>query len=197
MLRSTGSSRSGSFFETTSTIPRSMRMSAAVFAPIPPAPSPLASSVAISSASRSLSTGDAEQIADALLVELERAALEAVGDDLVPDRRFAAGALAQHFRVVDLAQLDVPAGHRRPHARDAAVGAHRFRRPAEQQQERPPRLDVAARDGPSSRPMRWLCSSAASSLMAASGARRRPLVEQQAVGQHGDLQRLGQRRRPT
>jgi hypothetical protein len=56
MLRSTGSSRSGSFFETTSTIPRSMRISAAVFAPIPPAPSTLASSVPISSARRSLST---------------------------------------------------------------------------------------------------------------------------------------------
>ena len=45
------------------------------------------------------------------------------------DRRLAAGPLAQHLGVVDLAQLEVPAGHRRPHARDAAVGADRFRRP--------------------------------------------------------------------
>ena len=56
----------------------------------------------------------------------------------------AAGPFAQHLRVVDLAQLDVAAGHRRPDAGDAAVGADRFRRSPEQQQERPPRLDVAA-----------------------------------------------------
>ena len=36
--------------------------------------------------------------------------------------RIAAGALAQHLGVIDLAQLDVAAGHRRPHAGDAAVG---------------------------------------------------------------------------
>ena len=72
------------------------------------------------------------------------APLQAGGDHAIPGRRLAAGALAQHLGVVDLAQLHVAAGHRRPHAGDAAVGAHRFRRSAEQQQERAPGVDVAA-----------------------------------------------------
>ena len=58
--------------------------------------------------------------------------------------RRAVAALAQHFRVVDLAQLDVPPGHRRPQPRDAALGADVFRRPSKQEQELAPRLDIAA-----------------------------------------------------
>ena len=53
MFCSTGSTRSGAFFETTSTMPRSMRMTAAVLAPMPPPVSILASTVDISSLSRS------------------------------------------------------------------------------------------------------------------------------------------------
>ena len=89
-------------------------------------------------------TGDPEQLLDRRLVEIESHALQAIGEHLVPHGRLAARALAQHFGVVDLAQLDVPSRHRRPHARDAAVGANRLGRPREQKQEAAPGVGIAA-----------------------------------------------------
>ena len=68
--------------------------------------------------------GDAQQLADSLVVEIERAALKAAGDYTFPDDRISAGTLPQHFGVVDLAQFNVAAAHRCPHPGDAAVDAH-------------------------------------------------------------------------
>ena len=79
-----------------------------------------------------------------LFVEREGVALEAVRDHRVPVGRLAGFPLAQHFRVIDLAQLDVAARHHRPHARDAAFGADRVRRPSEEQQEVAPGVEIAA-----------------------------------------------------
>jgi len=56
MLRSTGSSRSGSLFVTASRMPRSIRNSAALFAPMPDSPPAFVSSAAMSAASLSAST---------------------------------------------------------------------------------------------------------------------------------------------
>ena len=145
MFCRTGSTRSGAFFDTTSMMPRSIRRTAAVFAPMPPPVSILPSTVDIRSHSWS-----------ALPARLIRSLIAASSSsNALPCRQFvttrsqtavlAAGPLAQHLRVVDFPQLQVAAGHGRPDASDPAVGSDRFRRSPEQQQEHPPRFDVAAR----------------------------------------------------
>jgi hypothetical protein len=137
---------------------------------------------------------EAQQLTDPGLVELEGAALQAVGDDAIPHRPVAAGALAQHLGVIDLAQLHVAARHRRPHARNAAVGAHRLRRSPEEHEEAPPRLDVAARvDGQVSDEMTVQERRQLGDRRV--GAGRRPLVQQQAVGQYRDPEGPGLCRR--
>ena len=70
--------------------------------------------------------------------------MQAVGDDLLPDRGLAVFPLAQHFGVIDLPQLHMPAGHRRPCARDAAFVPNRLRCSRQEEKEGAPRLGIAA-----------------------------------------------------
>ena len=80
-----------------------------------------------------------------VVVEIDDVALQTVGDDPLPHGGLAGRSFPQHLGVVDLAELDVLAGRRRPDPRDAALRAQRVGRAAEQQQEVAPRLEVAAR----------------------------------------------------
>ena len=55
------------------------------------------------------------------LVDLERVALHTVGDDAVPFGALTDSPLAQHLRVIDLADLEVRASAQRPDFADAAL----------------------------------------------------------------------------
>ena len=86
-----------------------------------------------------------DQFLESQIIEFERGALQAIRDDLLPDRRLALLAFAQHLGVVDLPQLHVAAGEGGPGAGDAPFAANRFCRPRQQQEERPPGVAVTAR----------------------------------------------------
>jgi hypothetical protein len=138
--------------------------------------------------------GDAEELADRVFVEPERLALQTARDDRIPDRRLTGAAFAEHLRIVDLAQRQMEAGHRRPEARDAALGADRFGRPREEQQELLPGVCVPSwphRDLANQVRMQQLGELADRRV----GPRRRPAVHQQAVRQHRQRDGRGKLRR--
>ena len=116
---------------------------------------------------------------------------------MVPGGRVAAVALAQHLGVVDLAQLDVPARRRRPTARAMPPSARTRSgdRPSSSRKRARPRR--RRRDERSARRSGDSCSSDGELAIAASGRAGARSIEQEAVRQHGDPQRCGQRGRRT
>ena len=146
MLRSTGSSRSGSFFDTASTMPRSMRMSAAVFAPMPPAPSPLALERRHQLGEPLGVAGDAEQLADRLPRRARtRRPARQLAMTLVPRprlRRRRARAALRRSRFRAARRAGRPSSSRRARCRRRR-GPTPASRPSSSRNAAP-RLDVAA-----------------------------------------------------
>ena len=191
MLRSIGSTRSASFFETVDDDPadhphqRGGLGGDAAFGAAFDLRHELDDLVRIG--------GDAEQLGDRAFVELRRPARHAVADDRLPARRLAAASFAQDLGVVDFLQLD---------GAGAPAAAHSCAMPPSARTEagdRPsssrklaPRLAVAAgcdrelADEMIVQERRQL----AERLIRAA---RRAAVLQQAVGQHREAQRLRQR----
>ena len=189
MFRSTGSSAIGFALGHASTMPRSMRSSAARssrrsrlrrVARVSSSDDQLAELLAVAARPRA-----APRMR--LVVELEGVTLQAVGDDAVPDRPpcrrcVRAAPPRSRFRAARGAGRRSSPRRGRCRLRPAARPARG--RAAAGSCARPRRR---RRDGRSAAPIRWLCSSSASSVTAASARAGGALVEQQAVGQHGDL----------
>jgi hypothetical protein len=72
------------------------------------------------------------------LVQSARVALQAERDDAIPLGLVAARALAEHLRVVDLANLEAGPARCGPDAADAAFGDEVFGRARQQQEQRTP-----------------------------------------------------------
>ena len=135
--------------------------------------------------------GDFGQRSDGVFTQRERVAREAAGEDLLPRGRLTARALAQDFGVVDFPQFHVSSRHRRPQTADAAVGANRFWRAAEQLQHTAPGVKVAAgmdRDLADE----MIVQKAGELADGLIDPQRHSAAEPHRIRQHRDLQRFGE-----
>ena len=101
------------------------------------------------------------------VVESAGIALQAQRDDAIPLRLLTAGALAQHFGVVDLADLEMRSAAADPRAADPALGEQILWSTGEQQKQR--QSSASASRWMVNSPIRRSCNSAASSPIAGSG----------------------------